>query len=147
MKNDRGLGLTGLILAIAYVWHAQQLQVASAGVGAIGPGAFPTLLAIGLAISSLYFMVRPDADQRWPSAKVFLEILAVFVALVVFVVTLESVGFIVAAGAVIAFLAWRMGASLKPAALVGSGAALGMFALFNYGLELSLPAGSLWGMS
>ena len=147
MKNDRGLGLAGLILAIAYVWHAHQLQVASAGAGAIGPGAFPTLLAVGLAISSLYFMVRPDADQPWPSLKVSIEILAVFVALVAFVITLESVGFIVAAGAVIAFLAWRMGAAVKPAALVGSGASIGMFALFNYGLELSLPAGSLWGIS
>ncbi|MGM3389218.1 tripartite tricarboxylate transporter TctB family protein [Stutzerimonas stutzeri] len=147
MKNDRGLGLAGLILAIAYGWQAQQLQVASAGAGAIGPGAFPTLLAIGLAISSLYFMVRPDADQPWPSLKVFVEILAVLAALVVFVITLESVGFIVAAGVVIAFLAWRMGASLKPAALVGVGAAAGMFALFNYGLELFLPAGSLWGLS
>ncbi|HBB77039.1 hypothetical protein BBI09_06480 [Stutzerimonas xanthomarina] len=147
MKNDRGLGLAGLILAVAYGWQAQQLQVASAGSGAIGPGAFPTLLAIGLAISSLYFMIRPDADQPWPALKVFVQILSVFVALVVFVITLESVGFIVAAGAVIAFLAWRMGASLKPAALVGGGAAVGMFVLFNYGLELSLPAGALWGMS
>ncbi|WP_312245834.1 tripartite tricarboxylate transporter TctB family protein [Stutzerimonas nitrititolerans] len=147
MKNDRGLGLAGLILAVAYGWQAQQLQVASAGSGAIGPGAFPTLLAIGLAISSLYFMIRPDVDQPWPALKVFVQILSVFVALVVFVITLESVGFIVAAGAVIAFLAWRMGASLKPAALVGGGAAVGMFVLFNYGLELSLPAGALWGMS
>ncbi|MGK9063700.1 tripartite tricarboxylate transporter TctB family protein [Stutzerimonas chloritidismutans] len=147
MKNDRGLGLAGLILAIAYGWQAQQLQVASAGAGAIGPGAFPTLLAIGLAISSIYFMVRPDADQPWPSLKVFIEILAVFGALVVFVLTLESVGFIIAAGAAIAFLAWRMGASLKPAALVGSCASIGMFALFNYGLELSLPAGAFWGMN
>lgn len=147
MKNDRGLGLAGLILAIAYGWQAQQLQVASAGVGAIGPGAFPTLLAIGLALSSLYFMVRPDASQPWPPLKVFVEIFAVFAALVVFVIVLESVGFIVAAGAVIAFLAWRMGASLRPAAMVGAGAAVGMFVLFNYGLELALPAGSMWGMS
>jgi putative tricarboxylic transport membrane protein len=146
MNNDRGLGLAGLILAIAYGWHAQQLQVASAGTGAIGPGAFPTLLAIGLAIASLYFMVKPDADQKWPAIKVFVEILSVFIALIAFVLVLELVGFILAAALVIAFLAWRMGGSIKPSAVVGAAAAVTMFVLFNYGLELSLPAGSLWGM-
>lgn len=147
MNNDRGLGLAGLILAIAYGWQAQQLQVASAGVGAIGPGAFPTLLAVGLAIASIYFMVRPDADQKWPAMKVFVEIFSVFFALIAFVLVLEIVGFIVAAGVVIAFLAWRMGASIKPSAAVGAAAAVTMFVLFNYGLELSMPAGSLWGMN
>lgn len=146
MNNDRGLGLAGLILAVAYGWHAQKLQVASAGVGAIGPGAFPTLLAIGLAIASLYFMVKPDADQKWPAMRTFAEIIGVFVALVVFVLILESVGFIIAAGLVIWFLSWRMGAAIKSSALVGAATAVTMFVLFNYGLELSLPIGSLWGM-
>lgn len=147
MNNDRGLGLAGLVLAIAYGWHAQELQVASAGVGAIGPSAFPTLLAIGLAIASLYFMVKPDADQKWPAVKVFVEILSVLLALIAFVLVLELIGFILSAALVIAFLAWRMGSAIKPSAVVGAAAAVTMFVLFNYGLELSLPAGALWGMN
>lgn len=147
MNNDRGLGLVGLLLAVAYGWHAQGLEVAFGGGGAIGPGAFPTLLAIGLGIASIYFMVKPDPDQKWPALKVAIEIASVFGALVAFVLILELVGFILAAGIAICFLAWRMGAALKPAALVGGGTGIVMFLLFNYGLDLSLPVGSLWGMN
>ncbi|MBL1376382.1 tripartite tricarboxylate transporter TctB family protein [Zobellella iuensis] len=147
MINDRVLGLLGLILAVVYGLHAQEFQPAFGGGGAIGPSAFPTLLAVLLAISCIYLMVKPDPDEAWPPLKTLVELALILAVLLGFVVILEPLGFILSAGLAVTLLAWRMNASLKPAALVGFCSSVFMFALFTYGLDLALPVGTLWGMN
>ncbi|OIN12190.1 tripartite tricarboxylate transporter TctB family protein [Oceanisphaera psychrotolerans] len=147
MINDRVLGLVGLILAVFYGLGAQEFQPAFGGGGAIGPSAFPTLLAVLLAISSIYLMVKPDPDESWPPLKTLGELAIILGVLIGFVLILEWVGFILSAGLAVSLLAWRMSAKPKPAAMVGFSSSVFMFALFTYGLDLALPGGTLWGMN
>lgn len=147
MINDRILGLLGLMLAVAYGYAAQHFQEPFGGVGAISPSAFPTLLAITMGLSSLYMMVKPDTDDKWPALKVCLELLAIAAVLFCFVVVLEFIGFVIASSLTITLLSKRMGADYRGAALVGVAASVSMFLIFTYGLDITLPIGSLWGMS
>ncbi|RKQ97092.1 putative tricarboxylic transport membrane protein [Kushneria sinocarnis] len=141
--NDRIFGVLMLLLAVAYGWQAQQIPVSFGGGGPVGPSTFPTLLAVVLALTSLYLMVRPDPDNAWPLGRTLLEMIIAVLVLIVYTLTLEPIGFPIATTLGVAILCWRMGAPLLRAGLVGvCGAAIG-YALFNYGLELTLPAGLL----
>lgn len=141
--GDRILGIGLLFLAIAYGWAAQQWPEPFGGVEAVGPQTFPTLLAIVLALSSLYLVVRPDADNHWPGRRTGLELVVAIIVLVAYALLLEPLGFVIATTLAVGTLCWRMGAPLKPAFFTGLIGAVVVFVLFNHLLELSLPGGLL----
>ncbi|WP_106477753.1 tripartite tricarboxylate transporter TctB family protein [Phytohalomonas tamaricis] len=141
--NDRIFGILMLLLAVAYGWQAQQFPEPFGGAEAIGPETFPTVLAIVLGLTSLYLIVRPDPDNGWPWGKTMIEIVVAIVALIIYTLMLEPVGFIIATTLMVGVLCWRMGAKLLPAFLTGLISAIVTFVLFNYGLELTLPLGVL----
>ncbi|GAA3578391.1 tripartite tricarboxylate transporter TctB family protein [Marinobacter xestospongiae] len=144
-RGDRVLGLVLLVLAVAYGWAAQQWPEPFGGAEAVGPETFPTLLAIVLALSSLYLMVKPDPDQGWPLGRTAGELVLALVILVVYAALIEPLGFVAATTLAVGSLSWRMGAKPSTAFLSGLASAVVVFVVFNYGLSLSLPAGPLGG--
>ncbi|MDX1755289.1 MAG: tripartite tricarboxylate transporter TctB family protein [Marinobacter sp.] len=144
-RGDRILGLFLLVLAVAYGWAAQQWPEPFGGAETVGPETFPTLLAIVLAVSSLYLMVKPDPDAAWPLGRTAGELVLAVVILVAYAFVMEPLGFVAATTLAVGTLAWRMGARPLPAFLTGVSAAVVVFVIFNYGLSLSLPAGPLGG--
>ncbi|MCG8521202.1 MAG: tripartite tricarboxylate transporter TctB family protein [Pseudomonadales bacterium] len=141
--GDRILGLGLLVLAVAYGWAAQQWPEPFGGAEGVGPETFPTILSVVLVAGSLYLMIKPDPDARWPVGKSALELLVSVLVLVVYALLLEPLGFVIATTLAVGTLSWRMGAAPKRAFLTGLGSAVVVFVLFNYGLSLSLPAGPL----
>lgn len=141
--GDRILGLGLLVLAVAYGWASQQWPEPFGGAEAVGPDTFPTILAVVLVAGSLYLMIKPDPDARWPLGKSALELVVSLVVLVVYALLLEPLGFVIATTLAVGTLSWRMGAAPQRAFLTGLVSAVVVFVLFNYGLSLSLPAGLL----
>ncbi len=141
--GDRILGLGLLVLAVAYGWAAQQWPEPFGGAEAVGPETFPTILAVVLVAGSLYLMIKPDPDARWPLGKSALELVISLLVLVVYALLLEPLGFVIATTLAVGTLSWRMGAAPRRAFLTGLVSAVVVFVLFNYGLSLSLPAGLL----
>lgn len=144
-RGDRILGLCLLVLAVAYGWAAQHWPEPFGGSETVGPETFPTLLAIVLAITSVYLIVKPDPDAHWPWGQTALELVLAVVILVIYAFILELLGFIPATTLAVGTLSWRMGARPMPAYLTGLLAGTLVFVVFNYGLQLGLPAGPFGG--
>jgi len=58
VANDRIFGILMIVLAVAYGWGTTQFNEPFGGAEAVGPETFPRLLAVVLALSSLYMIVR-----------------------------------------------------------------------------------------
>ncbi|MDL0430607.1 tripartite tricarboxylate transporter TctB family protein [Marinobacter sp. TBZ242] len=141
--GDRSLGIGLLVLAVAYGWVAQQWPEPFGGAETVGPETFPTILAVVLAAGSIYLMIKPDPDAQWPLGKTALELVVSLVVLVVYALLLEPLGFVISTTLAVGTLSWRMGAPFRRAFVTGLVSAVVVFALFNYGLSLNLPAGLL----
>lgn len=141
--GDRILGLGLLVLAVAYGWVAQQWPEPFGGAETVGPETFPTILSVVLVAGSIYLMVKPDPDAQWPLGKTALELVVSLVVLVVYAMLLEPLGFVISTTLAVGTLSWRMGAPLRRAFVTGLVSAVVVFVLFNYGLDLNLPAGLL----
>ncbi|MHB0776429.1 tripartite tricarboxylate transporter TctB family protein [Halomonas sp. WWR20] len=141
--NDRIFGLLMFVLAVAYGWGATQFPEPFGGTEAVGPDTFPKLLAVVLALSSVYLIVRPDPSNAWPAGRTALEMVIAIAVLIAYTLLLEPLGFIVATTLAVGTLCWRMGARPMPAYLTGLIGGIVVFLLFNFALELPLPLGLL----
>ncbi len=139
--SDRLAGLVLLALALAYGFTARGFE---AQIGdPLGPAVFPQVLAVPLALLSLYLIVRPDPEPDWAGGRPLLMqglAVAVFVA---YAYLLEPLGFIVATVVGVTALCTLLGARPWRAAVTGVAVAVVLFFLFNNLLSLPLPAGVL----
>nr|WP_298412556.1 tripartite tricarboxylate transporter TctB family protein [uncultured Halomonas sp.] len=140
--NDRVFGVLMLVLAVAYGWGATQFPEPFGGAESVGPETFPTVLAVVLALTSLYLIVKPDPDNAWPSGSIWLELIIAVVVLIAYTLLLQPLGFVIATTLAVGTLCWRMGAALLKAYLTGLIAGVVVFLLFTYALDLPLP----WGL-
>jgi len=141
--NDRIFGVLMIVLAVAYGWGASQFPEPFGGTEAVGPDTFPMLLAVVLALSSLYMVVRPDPDNAWPWSRTGLELIIAVVVLVLYAMLLQPLGFILSTTLAVGTLCWRMGARAARSYIAGAVAGAAVFLLFNFALDLSLPLGLL----
>ncbi|MBB3062044.1 tripartite tricarboxylate transporter TctB family protein [Microbulbifer rhizosphaerae] len=141
--NDRIFGVLMIVLAVAYGWGASQFPEPFGGSEAVGPDTFPRLLAVVLALSSLYMVVRPDPDNAWPWSRTGLELIIAVVVLVLYAMLLQPLGFILSTTLAVGTLCWRMGARPAKSYVAGAVAGVVVFLLFNFALDLSLPLGLL----
>lgn len=139
--NDRVFGVLLLILAVTYGYEATKFPVPFGGQETVGPETFPILLSILLGIGSIYMIVKPDENAKWPAASMLLELAIVSVVLLAFAWALEYAGFILAATPAVAFLCWRMGATPVKSLLTGVITSVVIYVLFTRVLELALPSG------
>ncbi|MGC3874290.1 tripartite tricarboxylate transporter TctB family protein [Halomonas sp. GXIMD04776] len=140
--NDRIFGILMLVLAVAYGWGATQFPEPFGGAESVGPETFPMLLAVVLALTSLYLIVRPDPDNAWPPGRIWLELVIAVAVLIAYTLLLQHLGFIIATALAVGTLCWRMGATPVRAYLTGLIAGIVVFLLFTFALDLPLP----WGL-
>ena len=141
--NDRIFGVLMIALAVAYGWGTTLFPEPFGGAESVGPETFPRLLAVVLALSSLYMVVRPDPDNAWPWSRTGVELIIAVVVLVFYTMLLQPLGFILSTLLAVGTLCWRMGATPLKAYLTGAGAGIVVFLIFNFALDLSLPLGLL----
>ena len=141
--NDRIAAAVLLLLAGYYGFEAWRLE-SGFGSGVVEPKDFPLLLAGALALSSLAIMVRTDPDPSWFRLPQWGNIILLTISFAVYAYLLVPVGFIVATTLETALVSWRFGAKVWQALLVGIGASLVLYALFVFGLDISLPLGRMF---
>ncbi len=143
MIGDRILGVLLLLLAVVYGWEASQFPEPFGGAEAVGPETFPLMLSVILGLSSIYLIVKPDPDQDWPGIKTLLDLAFVLVVLFIFAALLAPLGFVISTTFMVGVLCWRLGARPLQSGVTGVSCAVVVYVLFNFVLELHLPAGIL----
>jgi len=141
--SDRLFGGITLLLALAFIAGATQIEAALI-FDSLGPSAFPIIIGVLLAISSVYLILRPDPEPDWPAARRVVEIVLALVVMLAYTFLLEPLGFVLATAVAASLLSWRLGAPLAIAGVSGIGIAVGIYVVFHLILGLSLARGP-WG--
>ena len=140
--SDRIFGIFGLALAAFYLW-ATSIIPDSFMVDVVGPRAFPYIVGTVLAICSLYFLLRPDAEPDWPIVANLIEIIFATAVMFLYAWALSRVGFIIATVFATAYLSWRLGTRPLNSLVTGVATAIGIYVVFRLVLGLSLAKGPL----
>lgn len=142
MMSDRILGGVGLALAAFYAWAATIIPEPFSS-DAIGPAGFPFIIATVLGLSSLYFILKPDPEPRWPALNRLAEIGFALLAMFAYAQVLPVLGFVFSTIIMTAYLTWRLGAPPITAVVNGVGTAVGLYVIFELIFGLSLADGPL----
>lgn len=140
--SDRVLGGVGLALAAFYAWAATIIPEPFSA-DAVGPAGFPYIIAIVLALSSVYFVLKPDPEPRWPALNRLAEIGFALLVMFAYAWALPVLGFLISTVIITAYLAWRLGSPPWEAVAVGLGTSIGLYLLFAVIFGLSLAEGPL----
>lgn len=140
--SDRIFGAIGLLLAIGFVLAALTIEESFLS-DAVGPKAFPIIIAVVLGVSSAFIALKPDEAPRWPTLGRLAEILAAVVVMVLYAELLPIAGFVIATAFAAAYLTWRLGSGLLASVLTGVGTSVGIYVIFHLVLGLSLARGPL----
>ncbi|MAC79360.1 MAG: hypothetical protein CML66_15020 [Rhodobacteraceae bacterium] len=141
--SDRIFGLIGVLLAIGFALSALAIEESFLS-DAVGPKAFPLIIAAILGLSSAVIALRPDPEPHWPGLARLAEIAAAVLVMIVYAQALPEAGFVLSTAIAAAYLAWRLGSRPVEAVLTGIGTSVGIYAIFHLVLGLSLARGP-WG--
>ena len=92
--SDRVFGVVGLALAAFYFWAASVIPD-SFMTDVVGPRTFPYIVGAVLAITSFYFLLRPDPDPHWPIPEDLVEIFFAAAVMFLYAWVLSEVGFVI----------------------------------------------------
>lgn len=148
-RRDVWSGSALAAFALFAVLQSTRLQVGS--VWRPGPGFFPLLLAAALALVAVMIAVRAwrsrartavaDGGGGGVDARRLLLTIGAFAA---YVLLFERLGFLLASGALLAFLFGALGRYRWPFALAGGAiVAVAAYVVFDYWLAVRLPPGPL----
>lgn len=140
--SDRIFGVIGVLLAIAFAWSALIIEESFLS-DAVGPKAFPLIIAAVLGITSLVIALKPDAEPSWPPMMRFLEIAAAAVVMMLYARLLPELGFLIATALGAAYLTWRLGTKPAQSLLVGVLTSGGIYIIFHLVLGLALAKGPM----
>jgi len=139
VRSDRILGLVTVVVALAYIASATQLETSFLS-DPVGSKTFPYLIGAVGVVCGLVFLYRPDPDPEWPGVKSWLSLALAAVVLVLYAYALKPLGFLLPTAVTAAILSYQIGPRVVPAILAGVGLSLGLFAVFKFLLGLSLFA-------
>ena len=140
--SDRIFGVFGVLLAIGYAMSALAIEESFLS-DAVGPKAFPLIIAAILGISSAVIAIKPDPEPHWPDIGRLVEIAAAVVVMVLYAEFLPIVGFVIATALAATYLAWRLGSTIIGSVATGVGTSVGIYVIFHLVLGLSLARGPL----
>ncbi|MBE3640403.1 tripartite tricarboxylate transporter TctB family protein [Mangrovicoccus algicola] len=138
--SDRIFGVFGVLLAIGFAIAALQIEESFLS-DAVGPKAFPLIIAAILGLSSAVIALKPDAAPHWPSLARLAELAAAAVVMLLYARLLPELGFVFATALAAAYLSWRLGNAVLMAIATGIGTSVGIYVIFHLVLGLSLARG------
>lgn len=139
MASDRIFGLVVLMVALAYIASATQIQT-SFLTDPVGPKTFPMLVGAVAALCGLTLIVRPDADPDWPATRTIGALVVAVVVLVGYAYALKPMGFLIPTAITAAILSYQISPRIGPSILAGLGLSTGLFMVFKFALGLGLVA-------
>lgn len=137
IKSDRIFGLVVVLVALAYVASATQVQTSFLS-DPVGPKAFPMIVGSIAALCGAVMVLRPDEEPDWPELRTFGALLVSVVALVIYAYALKPLGFLIPTAIIAALLSYQINPRALPAVLSGFGLSIGLFVLFKFILGLGL---------
>ncbi len=140
--SDRIFGGIGLALAIFFIWQATLIEL-SFITDPVGPRIWPIIVGAVLGLASLWAILRPDPEPRWPGATRLFEIAVAVAVMVAYAELLPEVGFVIATAVAAAFLTWRLGTEPLWAVVTGVAISVSIYVVFRLILGLSLARGPL----
>ncbi|KJZ17985.1 tripartite tricarboxylate transporter TctB family protein [Loktanella sp. S4079] len=140
--SDRIFGVVGILLAVSFAFAALAIEESFLS-DAVGPKAFPLIVATVLGISSLFIALKPDAAPQWPSLGRLVEIGAAVVVMILYAELLPVIGFVFATAFAATYLTWRLGSGPIASVVTGLCTSVGIYVVFHLVLGLSLARGPL----
>ncbi|GHF61144.1 tripartite tricarboxylate transporter TctB family protein [Seohaeicola zhoushanensis] len=140
--SDRIFGGLGLALALFFIWQATLIEESFIS-DVVGPKVFPIIIGVLMALASVWFILRPDAEPTWPGRGRLLEIAAAVIVMVLYAELLPVAGFLIATAVASAYLTWRLGTAPLQSLVVGLCISGGIYIVFRVILGLSLAKGPL----
>ncbi|WP_424990446.1 tripartite tricarboxylate transporter TctB family protein [Fluviibacterium sp. S390] len=140
--SDRIFGVVGLLIAIGFALAAFAIEESFLS-DAVGPKAFPLIIATVLGLSSIVIALKPDPEPEWPALPRLAEVLAAVVVMILYAELLPEIGFVIATAFAATYLTWRLGSGLIASVVTGIGTSLGIYVIFHMVLGLSLARGPL----
>ncbi len=140
--SDRIFGFVGLLLALGYVWAALIIEESFLS-DAVGPKAFPLIIAAVLGVSSLVIIARPDKAPQWPALGRLMEVGAAVIVMILYANLLPELGFVISTALAATYLTWRLGTAPVSSVVSGCLTSVGIYAAFHLVLGLSLAKGPL----
>ncbi len=137
MSSDRILGLGTVLIALAYLASATQIQIGFLS-DPVGSRTFPYIVGGVATLCGAYIFLRPDDSPAWPDVKTFARLGMALVVMYLFTQALMPFGFIIPAALASTALSYLISPRLIPAIAAGVGLSIGLFVIFNFGLGLSL---------
>lgn len=137
MMSDRLFGLVVLMVALAFIASATQVQTSFLS-DPVGPKTFPIMIGVVAAISALIMIFKPDPNPQWPAGRTFFALLVALVVLIGYAFALKPFGFLLPTAVTAAVLSYQISPRIGPALLTGVGLSVGLFVLFKYALKLGL---------
>jgi putative tricarboxylic transport membrane protein len=144
---DRIAGGVVLLIGMAVIWQATRLHIGS--FAAPGPGLFPLLLGLIIALLSIALIIfaeETNGDKgafSWRSLK---RVALVYGALLFYYAVLELVGFLIASFALLLFLSLVIGKQRIVGSLLRAVIMTGLsYLLFEVALKSQLPKGIIGG--
>ena len=145
--REAGLGAGLVLLAAAVAYETAHLTVGFS-YDKVGPRTFPYLIAAGLFLSGVSILVAAMSaapSRQAPERHDWLAIGLISAALLLQMFFIRAVGWIPCATIGFMIVAWAFGSRRVVVSLVfGALFATATFVVFNYGLGLHLPVGSLF---
>lgn len=139
MASDRIFGLVCVLVALAYIVSATQIE-ASFLADPVGPKTFPFMIGAVAALCGLYMMIKPDPEPQWPVLRTLGSLAFAVVVLVAYAFSLVPFGFIIPTAIAAGLLSYQISPRRIPAALSGIGLSIGLFIIFKFALDLGLVA-------
>ncbi|MEP2704078.1 MAG: tripartite tricarboxylate transporter TctB family protein [Roseibium sp.] len=140
--SDRIFGVVGLVLAFGYAWAALIIEESFLS-DAVGPKAFPLIIAGVLALSSLAIIAKPDTAPDWPTLSRLMEVAMAVLVMILYAIMLPELGFVFATALAATYLTWRLGSTPVSSVIAGSLTSVGIYVIFHLVLGLSLAKGPL----
>lgn len=137
--SDRIFGLVTILVALAYIASALQIQ-ASFLSDPVGSKTFPILVASIAAICGGIMVLRPDAEPDWPELRTLGSIVISVVLLIAYSYALKPLGFLIPTAIAAGVISYQISPRPRLALLAGVGLSVGLYVLFKMILGLGLKA-------
>ena len=137
MASDRVLGLVVILVALAYIASALQLQTSFMS-DPVGSKTFPMLVGGVAVLCGAVMVFRPDEEPEWPELRTLLSLVVAVLVLIAYSYALKPLGFLIPTAITAAILSYQIANRPAFAAAAGVGLSVGLFLLFKYVLGLGL---------
>jgi len=143
--NDRVLGIAALIFAALITAFGYDLEPPFS-YEPVGPKAFPLLLALIIALCGLRLVIKGGGEVEPNPAGANSRIIAMVAYLAGYAFLFQWIGFIAATTLMVALIGRLFEATWAQAVIGGGVMSVGLFYLFDKGLDVVLPTGILGGL-